>query len=80
MNRQIPGPWKLSSTPMSISKELSCSVAGDLTQVNTSYPLSFVQYLLILIGVLVDPRDDLKFDPSDRQKAEAFKDLIWYSR
>jgi hypothetical protein len=36
------------------------------------------KYSFTLAGVLVDPRDDLKFDPSDRQKVEEFKDLIWY--
>ena len=30
------------------------------------------------LGVLIDPRDDLKFDPSDQQKVEEFKDIIWY--
>jgi hypothetical protein len=46
--------------------------------------VSYVLWLILCIhqrsslGVLVDPRDDLKFDPSDRQTVEEFKDLIWY--
>jgi hypothetical protein len=49
-------------------------------QVYISYSLPlWYKDSLALVGVLVDPRDDLKFSPSDRQKVEEFKDLIWYS-
>ena len=30
-------------------------------------------------GVLIDPRNEYKFDPIDEQKLEAFRNLVWYS-